>query len=60
MGGRIKVNQRQLDRGASLDSIGFTLMDGKDGDFQLDLARIRAVNYIGDEILGEDDELAPY
>ena len=58
--GRVRVMQRILDAGASVETVGITLMDGQDGDFELDLASIRGVNYYNEEILGEDDDLAPY
>ena len=36
---------RRLENNVRLESLGFTLMDGKDGPFQFDLARVRAVNF---------------
>jgi len=37
--------RRRLENKIRLESIGFTLMDGKNGPFQFDVARIRAVNF---------------
>jgi Complex I intermediate-associated protein 30 (CIA30) len=59
-GGRIKEHELKLIGGVNISSIGITLMDGLDGDFQFDLASIRAVNYYDGLIFGEDDADAPY
>ena len=55
--GRVRTQQRALDN-VFLESIGFTLMDGKDGDFCFDLISIRAVNVLEGDIVGslEDEE----
>jgi hypothetical protein len=42
--GREREQARVLDDQITIKSIGLTLMDGKDGDFIFDLARVRAVN----------------
>jgi len=47
--GRQRDVVRQLDDNICIESIGFALMDGQDGPFQFDLARIRAVNLIDDD-----------
>ncbi len=52
-GGRMRARQRDLDTSIKIQSIGITLMDGVDGDFEFDLARIRAVNYDDSGVIGE-------
>ncbi|CAB9503034.1 Complex I [Seminavis robusta] len=52
--GRLREMHRTLDSNIEVQTVGFTLMDGKDGDFQFDLARIRAVNFDGHGIAGEE------
>jgi hypothetical protein len=52
----MRETQRILDGPIELEHVGFTIMDEVDGDFILDLAKIRAVNYYDGMILGEDDE----
>ena len=56
--GRMRQQQRDLDGSIRVESIGFTLMDGRDGDFTFDLVSLRAVNVLGGEVVGsvEDDE----
>uniref|UniRef100_A0A6U3TW28 NADH:ubiquinone oxidoreductase intermediate-associated protein 30 domain-containing protein n=1 Tax=Ditylum brightwellii TaxID=49249 RepID=A0A6U3TW28_9STRA len=58
--GREREVQRILDGNIVIEHLGLTLADGIDGDFQFDLARIRAINFYDGQILGEDDEDAPY
>jgi hypothetical protein len=54
-GGRMRAKQRDLDNSVKVQSIGLTLMDGIDGNFEFDLARIRAVNYDESGVVGEAD-----
>ena len=50
--GRMRHSQRILDGAINIESIGFTLMDGKDGDFVFDLVSVRAVNVLEGEVVG--------
>jgi len=54
--GTMRETQRILDGPVELEHIGLTIMDEVTGPFTFDIARIRAVNYYDDMILGEDDE----
>ena len=47
----MRLNQRDLDGAVNIESIGFTLMDGKDGDFCFDLVSLRAVNVLQGEVI---------
>lgn len=53
-GGLVRENQRSLDGGIHMEHLGFTIMDGKDGPFEFDLARIRAINYHEGVIVGDE------
>mmetsp|Transcript_28227 Transcript_28227/g.40336 ORF Transcript_28227/g.40336 Transcript_28227/m.40336 type:complete len:353 (+) Transcript_28227:41-1099(+) len=55
--GRMRHTQRDLDGSVNIESLGFTLMDGNDGDFCFDLVSLRAVNLMAGEVVGtkEDD-----
>jgi hypothetical protein len=50
--GRARMEQRYLDGAITIDSIGFTLMDGQDGDFTFDLVSVRAVNVLEGDVVG--------
>lgn len=39
-----EISQVLDDRGITIESIGFAILDGVDGNFQLDVARVRAIN----------------
>jgi hypothetical protein len=55
--GRMRRSQRALDGAVNIESIGFTLMDGQDGDFVFDLISLRAVNVLEGEVVGSlEDE----
>ena len=56
--GRARMEQRVLDGAVTIESIGFTLMDGRDGEFAFDLVSVRAVNVLEREVVGtmEDEE----
>ena len=56
--GRERMEQRDLDGAVNIESIGFTLMDGKDGDFFFDLVSIRAVNVLEGEVVGTSEDEA--
>lgn len=53
--GRMKAQQRDLDNSIRIRNVGVSLMDGLDGPFEFDLARVRAVNYDEKGVIGEAD-----
>jgi hypothetical protein len=57
--GRERELDRELDDNINIQSIGFTLMDGQNGDFCFDLARIRAVNLHEDKVFDPAKEVDP-
>jgi hypothetical protein len=54
--GRVRHHQRGLDGAIGIESIGFTLMDGVDGDFRFDLVSLRAVNVLQGEVVGSMED----
>lgn len=56
--GRLRHEQRDLDGAITIESIGFTIMDGVDGDFTFDLVSLRAVNVLDGQVVGtlKDEE----
>lgn len=57
---RVKDLHKNISLGAEVDSIGVILKDRIDGNFTFDLAKVRLINFYHGEILGEEDEDAPY
>lgn len=54
--GRQREVHRTLDDKIKIESIGLALMDGKNGPFQFDLVRIRAVNIMDDGRIFEREQ----
>jgi len=56
-GGRIRSAQLRIEDKIAIEHFGLTLADGDDGEFEFDLARVRAINYFDGEILLDNLEV---